>query len=302
MSAVLEKKKAKELITENARDYLTAKVKIPLGNPALKNVHTNQFLFMTFPEDFSLQNWATIAKALNSSDTRFSGYSKSRWYIEGCTIDVDVKGKAEMSLDLNAFASTTKEFTDGYRALTKAYEDAVNKTVSSTKAKTTSSAKTTTNAVSNGKNTTLKGGEGSFIDNKVKSIVGNETDALKKAKLIHEHIRSKQKYAYYTDSKYSSAKACYEHIRAINCADMSRLTASMMRSAGISCYVVHSTCHYYTVLKINGKLYCSDNASTNATGRQFNYYWKGNSCKSGSTVSFKGKSSYDKVCGKTPCT
>ena len=302
MTTAENKMKAKDLITEHARDYLTAKVKIPLGNPALKNVHTNQFLFMEFPSDFSLQNWETIAKALNSSETRYGGYSKTRWYIEGCTIDVDMKGKAEMSLDLNAFASTTKEFTEGYRALTTAYEDAVNKTVSSTKATTTSSTKQTTNAVSNGKNTTLKGGEGSFIDNKVKSIVGNETDALKKAKLIHEHIRSKQKYAYYTDSKYSSAKACYEHIKAINCADMSRLTASMMRSAGIDCYVVHSTCHYYTVLKINGKLYCSDNASSASTGRDFNKYWKGSSCHSGSTVYFKGKSSYDKVCGKTPCS
>jgi len=300
MTTAERRMKAKDLITEHARDYLTAKVKIPLGNPALKNVHTNQFLFMDFPSDFSLENWETIAKALNSSETRYGGYSKTRWYIEGCTIDVDVKGKAEMSLDLNAFASTTKEFTDGYRALTKAYEDAVNKTVSSTKAKTTSSTKQTTNAVSNGKNTTLKGGEGSFIDNKVKSIVGNETDALKKAKLIHEHLRKKEKYSYYECTRYKTPESCYKNLSHINCADMSRLTASMMRSAGIDCYVVHSTCHFYTVLKINGKLYCSDNASSNATGRAFNYYWKGSSCKSGSTVSFKGKSSYDRTCGKVP--
>lgn len=302
MTTAENKMKAKGLITENAKDYLTAKVKIPLGNPALKNVHTNQFLFMDFPSDFSLQNWETIAKALNDTNVRYSGYDykKTRWYIEGCTIDVDVKGKAEMSLDMNAFASTTKEFTDGYRALTKAYEDASNKTVTSTKAKTTSSTKTTTNAVSNGKNTTLKGGEGSFIDNKVKSIVGNETDALKKAKLIHEHLRKKEKYSYYECTRYTTPESCYKNLSHINCADMSRLTASMMRSAGIDCYVVHSTCHFYTVLKINGKLYCSDNASSNATGRAFNHYWKGSSCKSGSTVSFKGKSSYDRVCGKVP--
>lgn len=302
MTNTAEKMKAKDLITENARSYLTSKITIPLGDPALKNVHTNQFLWMDLPAEFPLMYWETIAKALDSGDTRYADYVTSKWYIEGCTIDVDASGKAEMQLDLNAFASTTKEWTTGYRELTKAYQDTVNKGNTSTKSTTTSSTKKKTNAVASGKNTSLKGGEGKYIDNIVKNICGNVTDPLKKAKLIHEHIRSKQHYSYYTDSKYNSAETCYKHIKSLNCADMSRLTASMMRSAGISCYVVHSTCHYYTVLKINGKLYCSDNASSASSGRAFNHYWKGSSCQSGSTVAFKGKSSYDKVCGKNPCS
>ena len=134
----------------------------------------------------------------------------------------------------------------------------------------------------------------------MKKIVGNETDALKKAKLIHEHIQGKQHYSYYECSNYGSAQACYENITHLNCADMSRLTRAMMSSAGLDAFVVHSTCHFYCVLKIDGKLYCSDNASSNSTGRDFNRYWQGSSCSSGVTVDFNGESSYDSVCGDNP--
>jgi hypothetical protein len=283
MSAVLEKKKAKELITENARDYLTAKVKIPLGNPALKNVHTNQFLFMTFPKEFSLQNWKTIAKALNSSDTRFSGYSKSRWYIEGCTIDVDVKGKAEMSLDLNAFASTTKEFTDGYRALTKAYEDAVNKTVSSTKAKTTSSTKTTTNAVSNGKTKYKNGWWGQWVTNWVSKVCGDTTDLLKRAKLIDAEFKRVTHWKLYYDAQKTNGnpknyeKAYNSHY--LNCADGANILCAMHNCAGIKSTIMHTDSHYIVRMTINGKYWWTDCSASNGQlcNKPFNkvYGYKG---------------------------
>lgn len=297
MTTAERRMKAKDLITEHARDYLTAKVKIPLGNPALKNVHTNQFLFMDFPSDFSLENWETIAKALNSSETRYGGYSKTRWYIEGCTIDVDVKGKAEMSLDMNAFASTTKEFTDGYRALTKAYEDAVNKTVSSTKAKTTSSTKSTTNAVKSD-NTTVKGGQGTTIDNLVKKIVGNETNELKKAKLIHEWLRQNVIYKYYECAKYFTPEKCYNNKSHLNCADTATLTCAMMLSAGIKAYCVHRTFnggHFWCVMEINGKKYASDQTGRETpgmAGSAWNTVWK----QSGRTGN-GGSASYTRKCG-----
>lgn len=292
---LINKSEALKKIHEHNRDYLSLSLTIPLGNTALKKVHTNQWLFTDLPKEFDLSNWTILAEALNSNTNRYEKYVKNRWYIEAVDITVDATGKAEMKLTLNAFASSYESYTETARNVQQAFTDATTK-------KTTSSSatKNKTTAVKNGKNTTLKGGEGSFIDNKVKEICGNETDALKKAKLIHEHLRKKERYSYYECTRYKTPESCYKNLSHINCADMSRLTASMMRSAGIDCYVVHSTCHFYTVLKINGKLYCSDNASSNATGRQFNYYWRGSSCKSGSTVSFKGKSSYDRVCGKVP--
>jgi transglutaminase-like putative cysteine protease len=249
------------------------------------------------PAEFDLANWTIIAKQLNSNVNRWEGYVENRWYIESCDISVD-ESKAEMKLGLNAFASNFNSYSDAFKAFEKAYTDATNKATTST-AKTSAS-KSTTNAVTTGNNTTLKGGEGKYIDDIVKKVVGNETDPLKKAKLIHEHLRSKERYSYYECTRYSTPEKCYKNLSHINCADMSRLTASMMRSAGINCYVVHSTCHFYTVLNINGKLYCSDNASSSSSGRPFNYYWQGSSCHSGSTVAFRGKSSYYANCGKVP--
>jgi len=266
MTTAERKMKAKDLITEHARDYLTAKVKIPLGNPALKNVHTNQFLFMDFPSDFSLENWETIAKALNSSETRYGGYSKTRWYIEGCTIDVDAKGKAEMSLDLNAFASTTKEFTDGYRALTKAYEDAVNNTVSSTKAKTTSSTKQTTNAVKSN-NTTIKNGWwGKWVTEFVKKTVGNETDTLKKCKIMYETFRQKVFYAYYYDADktykgVNTYESAYKNGH-LNCADGANILCAFYECCGASSSIYLGKAkgdgHYVVKCTINGKSYWTD--------------------------------------------
>ena len=286
------KAEALKKIYEHNRDYLSLTLTIPLGNKALKYVHTNQWLFTNLPKEFDLANWTVIAKALHSSTNRYEKYVKGKWYIEAVDISVDISGKAEMKLTLNAFASSYSNYVNSARDMTKAYTDAKNKKNKN---------KSKSNAVKkSGTNTTLKGGEGSYIDNIVKKIVGNETDALKKAKLIHEHIRSKQHYSYYECTKYSTPEQCYKNINHLNCADMSRLTASMMRSAGIDCYVVHSTCHFYTVLKINGKLYCSDNASSASSGREFNKYWQGSSCQSGSTVSFKGTSSYYANCGKVP--
>ena len=292
----LNKIKAEALkkIVEHNRDYLKLDVTLPLGDTALKNVHTNQWLFTNLPSEFELVNWTIIAKQLNSNVNRYEGYVKNRWYIDSVTVDVDASGKAEMNLGLNAFASSLSKFADDFQSAEEAYKNAT------TKKKTTSATKNTTNAVTTGDNTTVKGGEGKYIDDIVKTVVGNETDPLKKAKLIHEHIRSKQTYSYYECSKYDSPETCYKNLSNINCADMSRLTASMMRSAGITCYVVHSTCHFYTVLEINGQLYCSDNASSSSSGREFNHYWQGSSCHSGSTVSFNGTSSFDSKCGNNP--
>lgn len=300
---LIAKSEALKKITEHIRDYLTLTLTIPLGNTALKKVHTNQWLFTNLPKEFDLANWTIIADALNSNQNRFGKTVKNKWYIESCDTTVEVGGKAEMKLKLNPFASSLNSYSEAVRSMQKAYTDAKAKKNNNNNKTNKNKNKNKTNAIVNGKNTSLRGGEGKFINDLVKKVCGNETDPLEKAKLIHEHIRKRQHYSYYTDSHHWSAKSCYENITHLNCADMSRLTRAMMASAGINCYVVHATCHYYTVLKINGKLYCSDNASSNSTGREFNKYWKGSSCRDpGATVWFKGKSSYYAVCGKNPCS
>jgi len=115
------------------------------------------------------------------------------------------------------------------------------------------------------------GGEGETIDNLVKKIIGNETDDLKKAKLIHAWLKKNLNYSGYSCSKYSSPEDCLKHKKALNCADTSRLTRAMMSSAGLNAQVVHGPNHFWTIITIKGKEYASDATSNQ---RDFNEVWK----------------------------
>lgn len=290
----LENAKAKEKIIESAKNLYSAELTLPLGNPNLKLVHTNQFLFtQTNIDGFELANFEDIARALNSTDSRYSGYVLNRWYINATTITNNGKD-AHIKLGLSPFASSVSSYRDAKQSFTSAYSDAIQAEENASKS---NSSKTSVKSVSS-KNSTLAGGEGKFIDDLVKKIVGKETNILKKAKLIHTHLINHLRYSYYECSHHSTPKACYE-ARNINCADTARLTASMFRSANIPCYVVHSTCHFYTVFEYNGKLHCSD-ATSSSTRATIDKYWKGSSCHSGTTVKFTGKGCYSSKCGKNP--
>lgn len=118
-----EKAAALKDITDSVRDLLSLKITLPLGNPNLKHVHTNQFLWTDLPEEFELANFEEISKALNSSDARWSGYVKNRWYIEAVTITND-GSKFEMELSVNPFASSVTRFRDERNSFRKAYNDA----------------------------------------------------------------------------------------------------------------------------------------------------------------------------------
>ena len=75
---LIAKSEALKKITEHIRDYLTLTLTIPLGNTALKKVHTNQWLFTNLPKEFDLANWTIIADALNSNQNRFGKTVKNR--------------------------------------------------------------------------------------------------------------------------------------------------------------------------------------------------------------------------------
>ena len=176
----LLKKKALEKVVEHNRDYLKLDLTLPLGDPALKHVHTNQWLFTELPVEFDLANWTVIAEHLNANTNRYESYVKNRWYIESCDISVEAGGKAEMKLGLNAFASSVNSYSDAFKGFEKAYKDA---TSSNSSGKTTSASKNTTNAVTSGENKTIKNGWwGKWVTEFVKKTVGNETDTLKNAK------------------------------------------------------------------------------------------------------------------------
>ena len=59
--------RAKEAIDKSIRDLLSLKMTVPLGNPMLKYVHTNQMLYCDLGEDvFNLSKMETIAKQMQS--------------------------------------------------------------------------------------------------------------------------------------------------------------------------------------------------------------------------------------------
>ena len=176
LSSALSKAKAKEQMVDSVRDLQKVKITIPLGNPNLKLVHTNQFLFTELPEEvFELANFDAIATALNSTYGRYSGYVLNRWYIEGRTIDNDGK-KATMELELNPFASPVLKFHDEKSSFEKAYTDA------------------TTNKTSNASTTSTK--------KKVRSV-SKKVDIQKAINEVG-HLMEKKKYKRYTYSDYNN--------------------------------------------------------------------------------------------------
>lgn len=256
-----EQGSAREEIQKSIRDMLSLKMTIPLGNPNMKMVHTNQFLWCNALDMFPLRNMEIISKALNSTYARYSGYEKDRWYIEGTTIDNNGTDFT-MDLELNPFASDYRAYRDARNEFLKAYTDAQ---------ESNSEGSTTTKSTSN---RTLRGGQGEVIDKLVREIVGNETDDLKKCKLIHEWLRNNVRYAYYECSKYKTPENCYNNRKHLNCADTATLTCAMMLSAGLNAYIVHRTYnggHFWVIIEIAGKKYASDQTGD---GSAFNTVWK----------------------------
>ena len=240
---VSEKNAAKEEIVKSIRDLLTLKITLPLGNPNLKLVHTNQFCKTELPEEFMLKNFSIISKALKSTYSRNVGYTENKWYIEGRTVTND-GDKFTMELELNPFASTLLSYRDNKDKYSKDYKDAVEQAEKQEE-----------------KEAKKLGGEGEVIDKLVKKIIGKETKPLKKAKLIHNWLIKNVNYKYYSCSKYKTAASCYKNRKGLNCADTARLTRAMMSSAGLDAYVVHGPNHFWTVIKISGKEYASDATS-----------------------------------------
>lgn len=260
---LIAKSEALKKVHEHNRDYLSCKITLPLGDKALKHVHTNQWLFTDLPKEFDLANWTILAEVLNSNTNRYEGYIKNRWYIEGCNISVDVSGKAEMQLDLNAFASTYNGYSDALKSMQKAYTDAQNQNSSSSKtsaSKTKSNAVTTKTSVINEK-WVKKYKIPKVIVNKIKEVckVGNTDEQNVKAwfNWMDAHIN----YIFYMDHQHG-----YEWQIANgggNCVDNSRMFRAGCLALGVKCtYLKSGSCccsngrtvgHQFNKVYLNGK-------------------------------------------------
>ncbi|MBR3214267.1 MAG: transglutaminase domain-containing protein [Methanosphaera sp.] len=262
---VLEESAARKKIIESFRDMLTVKITIPLGDPKLKEVHTNSFIWLPLLDYMDLANYEDIMRYvmpyISSQD-----YIRDRWYVEAINTTNDASGKFQMELTLNPIASSgdtyrknrtdwQKAFSDNFIVDDKHKVDIVGVTGTTSTTKTTVASTTT--------NTSLKGGQGTTIDNLVKNIVGMETDPLKKAKLIDKWLNQNVSYLRYCCGKYgTNAEKAYNNRTHLNCGDTAMLTTAMMRSAGLTADVVWAPGHFWTRIKINGKEYFSDQTSS----------------------------------------
>jgi len=204
---VLEKNKALDLIQESARDYLKLKVTLPLGNTALKHVHTDQFCFIDIPTTFQLENWEKIAEVLSSVYTRFGGYELGRWYIEATTIDVEANGKAQMQLDLNAFPSKISNFTSDYRKFSEAYQNAFKDNNTTVNTNNTNKNKSNATNKNNTKLFATKAGKNVSTDlaKAVKQITKDCNTEEQRAYCIYDWVDKYVKYEYYSGYKYPSS-------------------------------------------------------------------------------------------------
>ena len=194
----VERAKAIQEMSKSIRDLLTVKVTVPVGYEMLKFIHTNMFIKMKVPDEFKVENFEYIANAMNSKYNRYYKYEKDRWYVEAVTTNCD-NSNYTLDLELNPFPSTLIDYMDKNKDLSKKMLDIT------AKVNNTTSTKKSTKTTNSTKNTTLKGGQGKFIDNLVKDIVGKETNPLKKAKAIYNAFRKHTYYSlYYTPSTYKS--------------------------------------------------------------------------------------------------
>ena len=273
---LIAQSEALKKIHEHNRDFLSLKITIPLGNKALKNVHTNQWLFTDLPREFDLANWTVIADALNANTNRYEGYVQNRWYIEGVDVNVDVKGKAEMTLTLNAFASSYQSYTEASREMQNAYSDAV-KRLNQNNNNSTSASKKKTNAVTTqsvlNKTNIKKYKIPKAVYSKAEQICKGKRTDYDKAYAIYKWMDAHIGSEFYYDHKYSEAQVLSRGKG--NCVDNSRLYRAFCLSVGLKCNFVKNTCtccangkqvnHQYNKVYINGKGKIVDCGRTNAS-------------------------------------
>lgn len=239
MVNAVDRKNALDKIYEHSRDFLKLKVELPLGDPDLKKVHTNQFLFTHLPSDFGLVNWETIGNALSSNYNRYSGAktSTNRWYIEGCTVDVDVKGTGKMSLDTNAFASTLKSYSEAY----KGFQDAINNNSSTTNNSSTknkTNATTTNNGELLNQSNIKKYSIPKQVYSKAEEVCKGKKTDKDKAYALYKWMDNHVGYSYYTNHQRSETTVMNKGSG--NCVDNSRLYRLLCLSVGIKCTFLKS--------------------------------------------------------------
>ncbi len=275
MTEYNEKAAAKKEMVDSIRDLLTLKLTLPLGNPNLRFVHTNQFLWTDLPTDvFELANLKPIGEALNDSYSRFSGYQENRWYIEGVTITHDNTG-SKMELDLNPFASDVNKFKDATRGFEDAYNNAKNQqnqnqNNNGNNGETQKKVKTVESDITFHKVSGFSAADNLFMQKVIKKamiLAKNPRTPVKQAKAVHDFYKSKHVYSYYYDmdkmNRYGFEGTWRRNHH--NCGDGAAILRALYRCMGFTADIFLGHGHYWVRVKINGvNYYCDQSGATGA--------------------------------------
>lgn len=247
---LIAKSEAMKKFYEHARDLLQVSLTMPLGNKALKKVHTNQWLFTKLPKDMDLANWTIIADAFRSNETRYVEYVENRWYIDGVDITVDASGKSEMKLSLNAFASSRKPYTDIAKEMRQAYNDAL-KNVKSNNDKDTTNAVSTKKSVIN-EEWVRNYGVPDIIVNKIKEICSVNNSDEDNVRAWFNWMDDNISWADYWEHQRSEEEVMSRGSG--NCVDNSRVFRGGCLALGVKCNFVKNSCisHQYNIVYLNG--------------------------------------------------
>lgn len=267
----LAKNKALEEMNKSIRDLMTLKFTLPLGNPMLKNLHTNMFLWTILPEEFQVANFKDISTTLNSTYSRFSGYEVNRWYVEAVTISNNGKD-ASVEVTVNPFASTVSNYRDNRIKFETDYANAKQNKNTNTTNRTTSNNNTNKSTATKIRTPSwLSKSDKEFLRKIVIKAIGNKTDTLSQANACLKSFNSSHVYDLYYDFSHGKNFKSTWNDRSLNCGDGALCMCYLLYCLGLNpkmklgsaSAIGESYGHYWGVVTIKGKTYYFDHANGN---------------------------------------
>lgn len=272
IDALSQRHEAIGKMQESVRDLNKLTIKLPLGNPSLKYVHTNQWLFTDLPKEFYLTNLAPLMNALNGTYNRFSGFQENRWYIEGVTINNDGTS-ATIEMNVNPMASSLSTYTEANNKSKEDYVSAVNSnnTNNVTTKEKTSKKSTTLNEKGLPKLYNVKGWSKSDQEY-IKKVVsyalkqaGYPQDPVKQAYVLHEYYCKVHTYSLYSCmdkyKKYKTFEKVWNIKHGHNCGDGAITIQALLCCIGLNPVIYNGHNHFWIKVKINGTIYYCDQAA-----------------------------------------
>lgn len=261
---------ARIAMSESIRKWYTFTFKVA---GEFDKLHTNSFCMLMMSNHFATENIPTIGKQLDGKFTRYVGYEKNRFYIEGVTVTYNEANGLHTELKLNPFASDFSTFAKTQIRAEEALASLLGGGGSTGNANGTDcnddGGRTNKISIGYGGSATSQtptqealaviGNSSANYAQIAAQAQGNPSTALK---LMHQ----RWSYETYDDNLYG-ADRCPQKMFAMptargNCADSSWLMKCIFDCMGLQNYILHgSPCgrgHYWNCVQWNGVWYMGD--------------------------------------------